>query len=365
LRHEIGAAILIVILMAFCVAPNPMVEYSSSQGFRGTVILDYSHGQDFDTGYPNVDHHLEGNLSAMGYDVIWARGGINSSILEGCTALIMGPIFGYDVPILQYETEAIAAWFSTGNKFLWVGNHGDFEDTLTGPHETGNMSLILNAVGSHVYAENGELWDEYSNCGEGYRVVANITCSDPFLQPIVVGVERVLTHGGTILYGSDSETPGMYTNPVTLEETSIENVYPLLWSSQGSYLLDYQDPEMLAHEDFTIGSFVVCTLELYAGVSGTGVLIVSGASPYGNNRPMFFDCYREYPLDGHLFVMQGIDYGIELAKSLTVPISTPSTSTTSNTNGYDGGNIIPMILGVAAVPIAVMLVLYAYWRRYD
>jgi hypothetical protein len=330
-------------------------------------VFDYSHGQNFDTGYVNVDHLIEGNLTEMGYEVIWAKGGLNSSILEDAAGLIVGSIWGNMNGFHSYELDAIEYWFATGNKMLWVGCKSDYSGPVlgTGQFVNDNATSILERVGSHTYPEPAEIDDNECNCGESYRVIANTTSADPFVASIVAGLEAVLVHGSTIIYGSDSDTPGENVSPVPLETEPIDNVYPLLYSSSSSYVWD-RDPAIAPyiHVEWQHGIHVVCTLEVLAGASDCGVIIVSGTSPYGQNRPMYFDNYYEQQLDGYIFVKRAIDVGIRLAQTLATPSETTTTITPINSvPEYWNFEMIAITLAMAIIVGASIGIAFLRWRR--
>jgi hypothetical protein len=62
----------------------------------------------------------------------------------------------------------------------------------------------------------------------------------------------------------------------------------------------------IAHDDGDEGAFVAATWEDLDG----GVVVVSGASPYGDYQPMAADEYYDVDLDGMAFVTQVIDKGM-------------------------------------------------------
>ncbi len=358
-------------MVAFVIVANPpsviAMNHNLTQIDPLRIIFDYSHGQNFDTGYRNVDHLLEGNLTEMGYEVIWAKGGLNSSILEDAAGLIVGSMWGNMNGFQSFELEAIEDWFAIGNKMLWVGCKSDYPGPVlgTGQFVNDNATSILERVGSHAFPEPGEIDDYELNCGEFYRPIANTTSTDPFVAGIVSGVKAVLIHGSTVIYGSNSDTPGENVNPVPLETDSIENLYPLLFSSPASNIEDHDTlVSPYAHESWQIGSFVVCTLEIMAGASKCGVIIVSGTSPYGLNRPMYFDTYYERQLDGYIFVKRAIDVGIRMAQTLATPPETTTTPTQTNTDPtFWSFEMIAISLAVTIGAVAIIGIAFLRRRR--
>lgn len=273
------------------------------------IVFDYSHGQNIQTeAWNETDPLLEGNLTEMGYDVIWARGGLNESVLSDATGLVIGSIYG-NRGFYSYEIEAISSWFNQGGKFLWVGCDNDY----LGRAINDNMTRILEAVGSHVYPEPCEVEDLICCCepGYGYRLYAPVVSNDSTVADIVEGVERVLMHGPTLLYGSNALSPGVGINPVSLESVTIQNVYPLLYFSPDAVIYNANNYSLFVHELSQKGSFPACTLEMAAGASSRSILIVSGASPYADYQPMWCERYYSMDLNGYVFVRQAIEFGMQ------------------------------------------------------
>jgi hypothetical protein len=253
--------------------------------------------------------------------VIIAYGGINSSILENIDGFLLGSIRGLTDGFSIDEITSISDWFHQGERFLWVAYDSDYPSP-GGPYINGNSTLVLEAVGSHVYGEHTHVWDLEMNCGADYRPIANVTSNDPFVADIVRDVDSVLMHGATCLYGSDSETPSSVTNPVVFANTSIGNVFPFLYYSSTAYIADQDDLMPLAHENGDDESLVACAIEVNAGLSESGVIVVSGSAPYGSYCPMSADHYYNWSLDGYQMILQAIEFGMSYIPpfSIEVPI---------------------------------------------
>jgi hypothetical protein len=306
-RRALTLTIITALLASFLILPMPVAAQAPSISYeKGTIVFDYSHGQ-YSGSVAFLDGWLDDNLTALGYDVVWAYGGINDTILEGAVALIVGAIYGADNGFTAAEVTAIGDWFNAGNKFLWVGADSDYAGYT---YINDNSSLILEAVGSHVYPEPTAVEDPFSNCASGYRAVANTTSDDLAVRGIVAGVDAVLMHGPTLLYGSNSTTPAKDVAPVALETVEIANVYPLLYYGASATIVDADLTAPVAHTDGAQGSFVAAALEVDAGTDGSGVIVTSGASPYGDYRPMFTDSYYSVDLNGFILVLNAIHMGI-------------------------------------------------------
>jgi hypothetical protein len=309
----------------------------------GIIVFDYSHGQSKPTLVNTTDLWLKGNLTAMGYTVVWALGGINASILSNAVAFIAGPILGKTHGYTGAEISAISAWFNTGQKFMWIGYDSDFPSSTSGQFILGNMSAILTAVGSHVYGEPTAVQDPYSNTGAAYRVVANKTSTDAKVAPIVAGVSKVLVHSPTLLFGSSATTGAYGVGPVALETTTIPNVYPVLYYGASAKIIDSDNTTPIIHNDGQIGAFVAMTVEFNAGTTQNDVLMVSAGSQYGQYQPMCTYSYYGTAVNGSI-VKQAIDFGINQATYVAPPY------------------VLYLGIGAAAV-VVIVLIAYAMKKK--
>jgi len=254
---------------------------------------------------------LVSNLTLMGFEVVFLWGGINSTILADADALILNKIWGATMLLLPSEVSAIATWFNAGHKFLWVAGESDFVEASGGQKVNDNMTLVLEAVGSHIYLEPTSVQDPVCMAGAAYRPVANETTKNVNLAGIVEGVAEVLVHSPTILYGSNSATPGENVSVVALETSSIEDVYVLLQHSINATIVDSDLLAPYAHTNGQRGKFASVALETHAGTAGTGALVVSGGSPYGHYWPMTESVYSNRTgMDGLRFIKNLVMYGI-------------------------------------------------------
>jgi hypothetical protein len=364
-RNSILVALLFVTLLC-CTYQEPLQTRVSAQT-TPKIVFDYSHGQ-YDTyvagneTHPAQDWYLRKNLTAMGYEIVWTFGGLNDSLLSDADALIVSSIYGEQEGFAQSEIDAVSDWFNTGNKFLWVGSDSDYGGAS---YINSNMSWMLEEVGSHVYPEPTSIEDSESNCGAAYRVVANETNNGAYVSDIVDDVSKVIMHGPTCLYGSTSATAG--ANAVSLEDTDIENVYPLLSYGDGAHISDADLLSPYAHDNGDSGPLVATALETKAGTDGSGVIVVSGASPYGDYMPMYTADYYDINLDGYNLVKQAINWGITSAlswiptESTDTTVQTTTTETTEVTTtreGFELGLLFqnPMMLSAGIILVAVVAV---------
>jgi hypothetical protein len=319
LRIRLAIALLSMLIAAVYIGPIPI--HAQSEDAK-TILVDYSHGQDSSVyGREVFDPLLFANLTELGYEVTIAYGGINSSILADVEGFLLGSIRGLMDGFSLDEITAIADWFHQGDRFLWVAYDSDYP-APGGPFINGNSTLVLEAVGSHVYGEHTHIWDLDMNCGEGYRPIANVTSNDPFVADIVRDIDAVLMHGATCLYGSDSDTPDSVTNPVVFANTTIGNVTPFLYYSPTAFIADQDTLMPLAHNNGDNESLVACTIEINAGLNRTGVIVVSGSAPYGSYCPMSADHYYNWTLDGYQMILQAIEFGMNYSPpvSFELPI---------------------------------------------
>jgi len=364
-RRKAATLFVIAALFASVLSIPTAIQAASTPAAvsTGKIVFDYSHGQaPTDSGVQALDASLEGNLTAMGYDVVWAKGGINSTVLTGAVGFIAGSIYGAGNGYLAAEVTAIAAWFNAGNKFMWIGYDSDYTAAPdAGQWNNDNMTMILEAVGSHIYGEPTAIEDPVSNCASPYRAVANTTSTDSFVAAINVGVSKVLMHGPTLIYyGNGTAT----TDPTDLETHSYDDIYPILMYGGNATITDGDTTDPIAHTIGDTGNFVAVALEMTAGDNETGSLVASGASPYGGYQPMFSDTYKNVTLDGYNFVLNTIDFGITHIPALPEPTS--PTSTTSTTTTPTGGLPIDMttllIIGGVAVVVIIIIVIVAKKR---
>ena len=321
------------------------IDFGMEKAGGSLIVIDMGHGQYSEYVFSEEDMWLSNNLTDIGYNVVFAYGGLNDTILARARGLMVGAIYGTTNGFTTAEITAVDDWFAEGNKFLWVGSDSDYSGYA---YINDNSSLMLEAVGSHVYPEAISISDARSNCNASYRAVANGTSTNPFVADIVDGVDQVLMHGPTSLYGSTSATAG--ADAVALETTTIENVYPLLYYGGSATIGDSDLVPPLANADGDSGEFVAVTMEINAGDDGTGVIVVSGASPYGDYQPMSTNEYYTVPLEGMLFVVQTIDFGIDYAMS-PYPVTVPFT-------------IDPMLLiAIAGVIVVVIIVVIVMKRK--
>ena len=326
-----------------------MMHAMTEQG-EGKILFDYSHGAYKSAAY-GVDQELYTALFVMGYEVEQIYGGLNATILTNVSGLVLPNIWGVSNGYLASEITAVQDWFELGNKFLWVAGESDFDEPDGGQVVLDNQTLILEAVGSHVYHEPTAVQDSVSFAGASYRPVANITGDDAYIADIVNGVQEVFVHSPTCLYGSNNATPGEGVNPVALETTDIANVYVLLQFGGNATIVDSDITLPYVYEDGDKGEFVSVTMEINAGPNNDSVIVVSSGNIIGHYWPMMEDSYDvKEGMDGLYFVAQTIDFGMKEAAPVPVEPTTGGGGFVLDTNTL-------IIIAVAAVVVIIIIVI--------
>jgi hypothetical protein len=299
--RKIAALLTIAALFApYFISVGFVPMRAAAQAEAPVIVFDMSHGQYKDTVFDVQDALLEGNLTEMGFEVVWAWGGINATILDGAWGLIVGSIYSESDAFSAAEFTAMKDWFAEGKKFLWVSYDSDYagKDFIRT-----NMTLILENAESHVYGEPTSIEDPVSNCGSPYRAVANRTSTASAVASIVKDVDAVLMHGPTLLYGLNSTD-----DPVPLETVTLPNVYPVLYYGASAVIVDADLVAPLAHTNGLTGSYVAMSVEVNAGPTDNSVIAVSGASPYGDYMPMTCAQYYGVNLTGYNLVYQTFEF---------------------------------------------------------
>ncbi len=223
-----------------------------------TIVFDYSHGQLNQQFFGTIDQMLMDNLNAMGFAVIRAKGGINSTIVNNAAGFIAGSV--YNTGYTGSDLDAIGASYISSHKFMWIGYDSDYGGAT---YINDNMTAILESAGSYVYGEPLSVEDATLNAGVAYRVLTASVSENPLFARILANITHVLMHGPTCLYGSVDAMEG--NNAVALESVNITNVYPLLYYGENATIVNVDLQEGYTHSDGHVGSFVITSIELFAG----------------------------------------------------------------------------------------------------
>jgi hypothetical protein len=287
--------------------------------------------------------NVVGNLTALGYEVVVERGGINSSILQDASALILFKIKTQAGNYTQAEIDAIVSWMKTGNKFLWVASDSDFLDTYLA--DTGSdfredqPNKVLAAIGSHIRFELCSVESPTWNIGAVYRVLSNVTnTADPDVAKIATGITKPIYFPGpaAIIFANDQGTLVSYdTLPKPGLFSSVPAVFWVLKTAPDAKIVDGSPkfpPVFYSVDDR--GSFVLMAGEKY--LYGSSKVIATVESPIGDiGYSIWTDLYRGVALDGPKILYNTIAWGLT-ADSAPIP-----------TGYYIVGAVVVVIAAVA------------------
>jgi hypothetical protein len=284
------------------------------------------------------------NLTALGYEVVVERGGINSSILQDASALILMKIKTQAGNYTQAEIDAIVSWMKTGNKFLWVASDSDYLDaylTDTGSDfrlDQGNK--VLAAIGSHLRVELASVESPTWNIGAAaYRVLSNATnTADPDVAKITAGITKPIYFPGptVVIFVNDQGTYVSYDQlPKPGLFSSTPAVFWVLKTAPDARIVD-GSPKFppVFYTNGQVGSYVLMAGEKY--LYGSSKVVVAGESPIGDvGYSIWTDLYRGVSLDGPKILYNTIAWGLT-AESAPIP-----------TGYYIVGAVVVIIAAVA------------------
>jgi len=300
---------------------------------------------DMKTGRPFGEYYLTafvGNLTDRGYTPVVARGGINSSILQDASALILVKLKTPDGNYTQAEIDAIVSWMRTGNKFLWVASDSDYLEPYlraTGADfKEDQPNRILAAIGAHIRYDFVSVESPTWNIGAApYRTMSNISnTADPDASKILQGVTRpVMFHGPTaITFADDRGTlvsfdalpkPGLFSSKPA--------VFWVFKYSPDSVIVDgspFKRPAFYSVGQ--VGSFPMMAGEKY--LFGSSKVIVTVESPIGDYC-IWNPVYKGITLDGPRLILNAIAWGLT-PESEPIPM------------GYYGVGAVVVIIAAAA-----------------
>jgi len=345
--NAVPAALLVLILLIPYIA---MIPTASAQATK--IVIDVSHGQVGRTRRTGVYPNFQGNLTAWGYQIVEANGGINSTILSGANMLFLGAVFAKN--FTDSEVTAIASWFNEGSKGIWVGADSDFGN---GTYIIDNTNKVLAALGSKIRAEPTQVLDPVSNAAADYRVVANVVNTDPKIAGVTTGVSKILFHGPTILAGVKG---GSW---VPLESEQLENVYWVLKTSADSIIVDTDLIAPKAHQNGQKGSYVIMAVEMLAGAKSNSKIIVSGGDPYGDYEPVFQWAYYGVQLNGPALVKNSVGWALQVENPPPPPPPPPTTTTPPPPTPTGVPEQSSMLIVAAILVIIILVAAGLYMRR--
>jgi len=239
-----------------------------------------------DSRYPLVVVHLKGALStdqqmdAVADDLVHVEwrivfNGLTDKDLGEASMLIM--VQGdSSLDYTEAELRAVKDWLVKGGKTIWVAADSDYgTDSLRQP----TANTALEHIGSVLRIESASAEDPVSNGGAPYRVLAVSDNVDPEMTFLVSGVERGLFHGPGIVVGYMN---GRY---IKLEDTTPENVYVIMTTSEHGVVVDSNEPIPEVHMAGDEGFLPVMAVEL--DYSKKNVIIATGDAPFGQYMGLY------------------------------------------------------------------------------
>ncbi len=231
-------------------------------------------------------------------------GGLSSANLEDVDVLLIGQP---QTPLTEEEISAIASWFSTGNKALWIAGDSDYP---AGGNEIAQLAVnqVLEAVGSVIRIDFVSVEDSKANAGALYRVTGIIDPTGPIAPYLTQGLEygKVLFHGPGALYILVDGEP---VNPARQPELLPPNVFIIVRTTDQSYVVEHQtDPTQgqnpavfydPLNDEVNTGPFPLMMAEVF---DNNRIVIASSESMYDGYEPMTAASYYDVPLDGPVFV---------------------------------------------------------------
>ncbi|MCD6158815.1 MAG: hypothetical protein J7J75_04160 [Euryarchaeota archaeon] len=296
---------LLAILVFSLVLPALTTSANAAESTTsGTIViaLDLAHGQSSKLVSDLVNLSVPGVVFRVfgTYEGLESLGDtIASDALSGVDVLIFGEI---NKPLSDEEITAVKSWLDQGNKVLWIAGDSDYGSSGVARQEQANM--LAERVGTHLRIDLVSVEDPVSNCGAGYRVAAVVPDEAPEL--VKLGITRpVLSHGpGVVAYVDDN---GNWKSLKLGEATYPDNVFPLLATTANGTIVNNNDPEGNVYEIGDTGRFPIVAAEK---LSSGSIVIVSGASPYGDYMPFIATEYYGVALDGPRFVENTLTWSL-------------------------------------------------------
>ncbi len=272
----------IALLIIFVSLGNPVKAETNPK-----VLIDLAHSNTHDVDFDD----FVSDLTAWGFEVVNATGEINATILADVD------IFIQTMPgtnLTAGESTALADWFATGNKAMWLATDSDFTTAaaVDGPIYQNDL---LEAVGAKLRFEPSSVESPDVNVEAPYRVLVPIFNRAPGVASnLTANVRMGFFHGPAILCGWNG------TDYVDLETVTLENVTWVAKTSGKSVLVE-TDPTYLAyaHTEGEEGPFVIMAAE----EAGTNKIVLSGEAIFTIYKHMYgYPGERDYPQDDMILV---------------------------------------------------------------
>ncbi len=332
------------------------------------VAIDLSHGQ----GKEGLEE-LKKILVENGFEPVFIIQKIDKTVLENVKILIVGEPFYEEYKELgDDELKAIVEWFNEGGKMLWVSGACDYNGTgglKIGYEKIEFANKILSAVGAKIRVEPASLVKYSKETSEVLDVIADQINPDKEVKKLTVNVSKVLFYGSTIVCGYERMFGFLPVySYIPLEIEKAQNVFWLIKTGPHSIIFTADERSIpYAHEPYkcplgelpltavcvcgkepwkfeeeAMGIYVVMAVEKYAGPKQNNKIVVSGSSPYGEEKslilPVYHGILKNITLGGPILIKNIVLWGAKTEKAPRSPL------------------FYPMFLLVVIPPIIVVLV---------
>ncbi len=201
----------------------------------------------------------------------------------------------------EEDLNALSSWFNSGVKLLWVGGDSDYG----GYFHANQINPVLEAVGTKLRLDAGEIEDPVSNDGAPFRVITNVTGSpSPLVDYVTDGFNRTIFHSPTSVIWFD----GIEYRDLR-GKTNMAGIDIVLESHTTSNALD-QDistgPDDFYAYSEEKGSYPLLVTEAI----GVSLVVVSGEANFMDYKQMYgtTTLYEGTPHQGSLIVDNILSY---------------------------------------------------------
>lgn len=266
----------------------------------------------YTTGFDILLTDLKSNLTAWGYEAREVNG-LTSDNLKGVDALILGKLYDPSMNFTQSEISAVAAWFKSGGKFLYIGSDSDFVEAnyeaKVGNFKQDQPNQVLETIGSSLRIEFASVEDAvgFGSAGAPYRVFANVTSGgvnrDSWAGTITKDTSRVEFHGPTVLVGFKA---GKY---VPIDQVLDENTMWLYRTTEkGSIVHNTPTPTKVVTPGQR-GVFVLAAAQRIR-VDGTYSKVIAAGESVIGDRSTMTNLERGVTLQGPKYIQNALAWGL-------------------------------------------------------
>ena len=315
-KSIISLALLALLLAPMFSIPSSTITTADTPTI--TIALDLAHGEN--------DKYIANITEFLDYaNVVNITESFDSVDLSQFDVIVLGQP---TVPLSPDELSALADWYASGHKVLWIAGDSDYG--------SGNESqIIVNSIaefmGSHLRLSLGAVYDDVNNAQRFYRVLAEVV-PDADAAAVASGIEHpILAHGpDAVVYLDGDQFDSLACDAVPDGVIRVARFYPEAYVADNNPPLtmfaDYLGaiPGSSATADAVTGCSGARYTFIAAEAVGDGLIIVSGESPYGDYEPTFSSEYYNVTLDGPQFLYNMFQWAYSYAQNLTAPTPPPS-----------------------------------------